>query len=103
MPPYSPPFALWVVIGAAYYAVCFTVLRYLLASGFFSPRVVATLMLLILLLLANALWSVLFFRWRDLRLSFLAFIPYGLMIAALVALLLRTYPFGAVLFLCYGS
>ena len=102
MPPYSPPFALWLTIGAAYYAICLIVLRHLLASGSFNPSVVATLILLILVLLANALWSVLFFRRRDLRASFIAFIPYAIVIAALVALLVRTYPFGAALFLCYG-
>ncbi|HEY2711196.1 MAG TPA: tryptophan-rich sensory protein [Chthoniobacterales bacterium] len=101
MPPYSPPFALWLVIGAAYYAICFTVLRYLLRSTS-SPSITATLCLLTVILLANALWSVFFFRWRDLRLSFLAFVPYALVVVALVILLVPTYPFGAALFLCYG-
>jgi tryptophan-rich sensory protein len=101
MPPYSPPFALWLVIGAAYYAICFTVLRYLLGTVS-SPTVIASLCLLSVVLLANALWSVFFFRWRDLRVSFLAFIPYALVIVALVTLLVPTYPFGAALFLCYG-
>ena len=100
-PRYSPPFTLWLVIGAAYYAICFTVLRYLLARAF-SPSIIATCSLLIVVLLANALWSILFFRWRDLRLSFLAFIPYALIIIALVALLVAAYPFGAVLFFGYG-
>jgi benzodiazapine receptor len=100
MPPYSPPFALWLVIGAAYYAICLVVLRHLLAHPF-TPSVVAALVLLTLVLLGNALWSVLFFRWRDLRASFVAFIPYGVVVAALVALLAAIYPVGAVLFLCY--
>jgi len=100
MPPYSPPFALWLVIGVAYYAICFIVLRHLLASSF-TPPVVGALALLTLVLLGNALWSVLFFRLRDLRASFVAFVPYVLLIAALVALLGFTYPLGAALFLCY--
>ena len=100
MPPYSPPFGLWLVIGVAYYAICFIVLRHLLASSF-TPSVVGALALLTLVLLGNALWSVLFFRWRDLRASFVAFVPYALLIAALVALLAFTYPVGAALFLCY--
>src|SRR4051794_18306058 len=99
MPPYSPPFALWLVIGVAYYAICFIVLRHLLASSF-TPSVVGALALLTLVLLGNALWSVLFFRRRDLRASFVAFV-YALLIAALVALLASTYPVGAALFLCY--
>jgi tryptophan-rich sensory protein len=101
MPPYSPPFALWLVVAVAYYAICFTVLRHLLASTS-SPFVIASLSLLVVVLLANALWSVFFFRWRDLRVSFLAFIPYAFVVLALVALLVPTYPFGAALFLCYG-
>lgn len=101
MPSYSPPFALWLVIGTAYYAICFIVLRYLLGTTT-SPSVIASLCLLSVVLAANALWSVPFFRWRDLRISFLTFIPYALVVFALVTLLVPTYPFGAALFLCYG-
>jgi hypothetical protein len=54
----------------AYYGICFIVLRHLLAGGFTVP-----LVLLGLVLLANAFWSILFFRWRDLRASFLALYP----------------------------
>jgi tryptophan-rich sensory protein len=59
MPPYSPPFTVWLVIGGAYYAICLVVLRHLLASAF-TPSVVGALALLTLVLLGNALWSVLF-------------------------------------------
>ena len=62
MPAYSPPFLLWLVIGAAYYVICFIVLRHLLASGSFTPLLLIALALLIFVLLANALWSVVFFR-----------------------------------------
>ena len=96
MPPYSPPFAVWLVIGLVYYAICFIVLRRLLANGF-----TISLPLLMIVLLTNASWSVLFFRLRDLRASFIAFIPYAIVVAALVVSLTRSYPFGAVLFMCY--
>ena len=96
MPRYSPPFPLWLLIGLAYYTICFIVLRQVLAQSFTFP-----LVLLIVILLANALWSILFFRWRDLRASFIAFIPYAALVAALVVSLVRSYPFGAVLFSCY--
>jgi tryptophan-rich sensory protein len=101
MPTYSPPFSLWLVIGAVYYVICFVVLRYLLARDSFTLLLLVSIGLLIVVLLANALWSVLFLRWRDLRLSFLAFIPYAVVVAALVGLLLYIYPFGAALFMCY--
>ena len=102
MPPYSPPFALWLVIGFLFYAMCFVILRNLLSTGLVLSSQVFALVLTVVLLLANAFWSVLFFRWRDLRLSFVAFIPYTVLIAVLVALLVSNYLFGAVLFICYG-
>jgi tryptophan-rich sensory protein len=101
MPAYSPPFSLWLVIGGLYYTICFVVLRHLLASRPFDQSRFTALVLVIVLLLTNALWNVLFFRWRDLRASFIAFIPCAAFVAALVALLVRLYPFGAVLWGCY--
>jgi translocator protein len=101
MPPYSPPFALWLLIGLAYYAICFVVLRHLLASGPLTFQRGLALGLLIVVLLANALWSLLFFRRRDLRGSFILMMPYAIVVAALLFSLARIYPFGAALFLCY--
>ena len=101
MPPYSPPFALWLVIGFLFYAMCFVILRHVLSTGLVSPSEVFALVLTIVLLLANAFWSVLFFRWRDLRASFIAFVPYTILVAALVILLGRTYPLGAILLSLY--
>ena len=102
MPPYSPPFEVWLLIGLVYYAVCFVVLRHLLAANPFTRMGRAALILLIVVLVANALWSVLFFRRRDLRSSFIAFIPYSVVVAVLIACLFPIYPFGAALFMCYG-
>lgn len=102
MPPYSPPFPLWLAIGGIYYLLCFVVLRHLLASRPLTLPLILALTLLGLILLANALWNVLFFRQRDLRASSLAFIPYALLVGILVALLIRIYPVGAALFGGYG-
>lgn len=102
MPAYSPPFWLWLVIGALYYTICFVVLRQLLGSRPFTPALLGALFLLVTVLLANAFWNVLFFCWRDLRASYVSFVPYALVVAALVGLLLRLYPFGAALFACYS-
>jgi tryptophan-rich sensory protein len=101
MPPYSPPFAGWLLIGSVYYSICFIVLRHLLAASPGTLSVRVALALLIAVLLANALWSVLFFRRRDLRASFIAFVPYAILVAALLVLLSRIYPVGAALFMCY--
>jgi tryptophan-rich sensory protein len=62
----------------------------MLRIGLVSPSQVFALVLMIVLLLANALWSVLFFRWRDLRASFISFVPYAVLVAVLVVLLTRT-------------
>ena len=101
MPPYSPPFALWLVIGVLFYAMCFVILRHVLSMGLVSPSQIFALVLTVVLLLANAFWSVLFFRWCDLRASFIAFVPYAILVAALVILLARTYPLGAILLSFY--
>ena len=101
MPPYSPPFALWLVIGFLFYAMCFVILRHLLSTGLVSPSQVFALVLTVMVLLANAFWSVLFFRWCNLRASFIAFVPYAVLVAALVILLARTYPLGAILLSFY--
>jgi tryptophan-rich sensory protein len=61
MPAYSPPFALWLVIGLLFYAMCFIVLRHLLGGAASSGPQLVALRLLILVLVANALWNVLFF------------------------------------------
>ncbi len=101
MPRYSPPFTVWLLIGLVYYALCFIVLRQLLAAHSVTLASRVALALLLIVLLGNALWSVLFFRRRDLRASFIAFIPYSVVVAALVVSLSRIYPFGAALFMCY--
>ena len=101
MPPYSPPFALWLVIGFLFYAMCFVILRHVLSTALVSPSEIFTLVLTVVLLLANAFWSVLFFRWRDLRASFIAFVPYAVLVAALVILLASSYPLGAILLSFY--
>lgn len=101
MPPYSPPFALWLVIGVLFYVMCFVILHHVLSTGLVLPSEVFALVLTIVLLLANAFWSVLFFRCRDLRASFIAFVPYAVVVAALVIVLARTYPLGAILLSFY--
>jgi benzodiazapine receptor len=88
LPRYSPPLPVWFVIGAVFYLICFTVLYRLFslpASGLRD----AALALLVGMMLMNALWNYVFFRVRDLFLSFVAGLPYGLMAVALFALTLK--------------
>ena len=102
IPRYSPPFTLWIAIGVAYYAICFVLLRRLLTRPSFTPTIVAAITLLLLILLVNALWNVFFFRWRNLRASFVIFIPYALLVISLGVCLFRTDRFRAALLLGYG-
>ena len=101
MPSHSPPFTVWLLIGFAYYAICFVVLRHLLTVTPLTRSLRVALVLIIIVFLANALWNILFFRRRDLWTSFIAFIPYAALVAALAVSLSNSYPFGAVLFACY--
>ncbi len=77
MPPYSPPFALWLIIGFLFYSMSLVILRHVLRTGLVSPSQLLALVLTVAVLLANAFWSLLFFRWRNLRASFIALLPYA--------------------------
>jgi tryptophan-rich sensory protein len=102
-PPFSPSFAVWIGIGFAYYVMCFFILWRLLNIPMVnsSGRVTLALVLLGGIMLANAGWGVLFFRCRNLRLSFLAFPPYVLLTLALGAVLLGIDRFAALILLPY--
>jgi tryptophan-rich sensory protein len=60
-------------------------------------------------MLFNSGWSILFFRLRTLRGSFLASLPYMILVISLAAVLARIYPLGAWLlvlycaYLCYAT
>jgi tryptophan-rich sensory protein len=53
----------------------------------FAPRL--ALGLLVALMVGNAAWGVLFFRRKNLRASFLAFVPYGAVVVTLALVLAR--------------
>jgi len=85
VPRLSPPLKAWIVIGVAYYVICFVVLYRLLVFPRTSLRT-AALSLVVIVLLANAVWNYLFFRLRSLRLSFIAGAFYGLVAPSLLTL-----------------
>ena len=68
-PPWAPGLGLWMAIGAGYYVVCFMVLRSVLPLPSSGSRT-AALTLMLSVMLINACWNWLFFRSRDLWLSF---------------------------------
>jgi benzodiazapine receptor len=101
LPAFSPPFAVWIGIGLGYYAMCFLILWRLLTTPLASPTGRLALALLGALMLANAAWGFLFFRLRNLRLSFLAFPPYVLLTLALEVALLGVDRLAALILLPY--
>ena len=100
LPRYSPPLVVWFVIGGLFYVVCFTV-SYRLFRLPASALRDAGIALLVCMMLMNALWNYLFFRARNLFLSFVAFLPYGLVALALFVLTTMLDRIAALLLLPY--
>lgn len=86
LPRLSPPLRIWIVIGVAYYAICFVVLYRLLVLPPTGRRT-AAICLVLTVLLVNAFWNYLFFRLRSLRLSFVASVVYAVVALGLLPLL----------------
>lgn len=85
----APPFGVWIVIGAAYYAMSGAILYRLLRLGFWTFDRVLAVLLVALILLINASWNYFFFRRRNLRQAFLVNIPYVLVASGLAIVLFR--------------
>ena len=88
-PPGSPTLPVWIAIGALYYAMCFVVVYRLLMHGLTDALAQSAFALVLAVMVYNAAWNWLFFRRRDLRASFLSFIPYAMLIAGLIVCLLK--------------
>ena len=99
-PAHSPPFAGWVVIGIAYYAISFAVLVRLLRLEPSTLRA-AALAAAIALLLGNAFWSYAFFRRGSLAAGVAVLTGYTLLAVVLEGLLLRLDTPAAGVFLVY--
>ncbi len=78
-PSWSPPPWAWVLIGIAWYAICFVALARLLPLW---PESRAAVLLLAALMLANGLANLFQFRMQRLDLAFLFLFPYWLLLAA---------------------
>ena len=87
-PRYSPPLWGWVVIGVAYYVICFAVLYRLfgLPPTAFRNGAIA---LVVTVLLVNAIWNYFFFRKRNLWLAFVLGLPYSAVALTLFFFLVR--------------
>ena len=70
-PPYSAPLWVWSIIGAVYYAIFGFVVFRLLSGVLPAALAGATLTLIVIMMLGNALANLVIFRTRDLHLSYL--------------------------------
>ncbi len=86
-PSYAVPFSGWMVIGALYYVICFTILyRLFLLQP--APLRSAAFALLGAIMFINALWNYFFFRTRNLFHAYLLGFPYSAIALSLFLLLL---------------
>ena len=89
LPKGAPRLWAWSVIGGAYYVLFFFLLRSVLSRPSIPFWTSATLTLTAVLLFANASWNWIFFRKKDLWLSFVFFLPYLLLAFTLAGVLHR--------------
>jgi tryptophan-rich sensory protein len=101
LPAYSPVFAVWVVIGLAYYGLCFVLLSRLLAAPDRTALHWTAVGIVGVVLVVNGYWNYVFFRLRSLRGAFLLFIPYGALVLALTGIMTQLDLLGAALLGCY--
>ena len=99
-PPYSPRFAVWVGIGLLYYLICFVVLSRLLDSAP-SPLRSAALASVVALLIGNATWNLVLFRYRNVEATAIVSVIYAVLAPAVATLLALVDPVSAWVFLPY--
>jgi len=88
-PRWSPPAWLWYFIGLLYYGACLISLWLVLRHDPSLAIRWRALELLIAVMVANALWNVVFFRFRALAISFWIFLPYSALVLVTVFVLYR--------------
>jgi translocator protein len=87
LPRYAVPLSGWIIIGTAYYVICFAILCRLFELPATSGRN-AALGLLGGIMFANALWNYFFFRSRNLFHAYVVGVCYTAAALALLLLLL---------------
>ena len=89
LPKGAPNLRAWAIIGGAYYILFFFMLRSILAAPPVPLWTSLVLTLIAVLLIINASWNWIFFRRKNLWLSFVFFVPYVLLSLALAGVLPR--------------
>ena len=78
-PSFSPPLCAWYTIGVVYYVVVFVCVYRVLQRPTLPFRN-AALTLLLMIVVLNALWNVLFFRAKNLRATFIFSLCYSVIV-----------------------
>lgn len=78
-PSWAPPSLVWVLVGIAWYVICFVALSRLLTLW---PASRPALVLLVVLMLANGAANILLFRMKRLDLAFFFLFPYWTVLGA---------------------
>jgi benzodiazapine receptor len=86
-PRFSPPLKVWYVVGGLYYVVCFAVLYLVLKENREGVGRTWSVMLVVLVMALNALWTFTFFRLRSLSVSTVVAALYAPVAVALFAVL----------------
>ena len=88
-PRYSPPLWVWSLIGLLYYATFFFVLYRLLLFPLPTTLRSATIVLVLVMMLLNAMWNYVFFRMRKLYMSFVGTTLFPILDVALLWCLIQ--------------
>jgi translocator protein len=88
-PRYAVSLKAWYAIGALYYVVCGVVLYRMLRHPENTDIRIIAFALIVAMMSANAVWNYIFFRARNLFISFLAFGPYIVVTLSLIFALSR--------------
>jgi len=100
-PAWALPTTAWYFVGLVYYAGCFLATYRLVRIQESGSDQALALGLIIAVMTANVAWNFLFFRKKNLTLSFCYFLPYTLLTLALLCALMRTDRLSAIVFFAY--
>jgi tryptophan-rich sensory protein len=100
-PAWALPSWAWYIVASAYYVACFVSLYRLRNTHSDAGVRLLGLILTVAVMTVNAAWNFIFFRRKDFALSFRLFLPYTILVLALVCTLSRIDLLSATLFTIY--
>ena len=101
-PSFSPPLWAWYAIGAAYYIIVFVCAYRILQYWAPEPFRNAAFVLLVIVVVLNAVWNLLFFRAKNLKATFIFSLSYSVVAIACWYCLLQLDALAASIFAVYA-